>query len=169
MNSVLTSCLQAVFSDDLYIHSTTEGYDAARQTRNLQWSLATYPLAITYATETVDVVEAINCAAASKVPVCARGGRHGWAAYCDGGVVIDLSRMTVVEVDAATESAVIGAGTSHGAAYTQLNTHNLTFPGATSHTVGVVGCILGGCKGKLDRLHGLGADHLQGVTVVTAR
>src|SRR5690242_712034 len=49
-----------------------------------------------------DVCKAVKLARAEALPVSVRGGGHGVAgtAVCDGGVMIDLSAMKDLQVDA---------------------------------------------------------------------
>ena len=75
------------------------------------------PMAIVFARETQDVVNALNWARQNDVSVRVRSGRHcleGWS-NVDGGIVIDVSDMKSVTVDTASGTATVGAGLNHAA------------------------------------------------------
>ena len=57
---------------------------------------------IVRAAGTDDVVRTVRFAASEGMPIAVRGGAHSVAGFstCDDGIVIDLSAMTTVEVDA---------------------------------------------------------------------
>ena len=59
-----------------------------------------------------DVQNAVRTAHAHNLPLSVRGAGHDWVgrALRDGGLVIDLSRMRHVEVDAAAREATIAGG-----------------------------------------------------------
>jgi len=83
-------------------------------------------------------------------------------------MVIDLSKMRQVTVDAATCRARFAGGCLLGSVDGVTQEHGLAFPaGVVSHT-GAAGLILGGGFGWLTRLHGLSCDNVEGFTVVTS-
>jgi hypothetical protein len=83
-------------------------------------------------------------------------------------MVIDLSRMRRVMVDADARRAHIAGGCLLGLIDTATQKAGLVFPsGVVSHT-GASGLILGGGTGWLTRRFGLSCDNVEGFTVVTA-
>jgi hypothetical protein len=83
-------------------------------------------------------------------------------------MVIDLSRMRQVTVDAETRRATIAGGCLLGSIDTATQKAGLVFPsGVVSHT-GASGLILGGGTGWLTRRFGLSCDNVEGFTLVTA-
>ncbi len=59
------------------------------------------------------VRECIDFARRSKTPIHLRSGGHSYAGWSTGpGLVIDVSRMNQVRVDAGSTGATIGAGAS---------------------------------------------------------
>jgi FAD/FMN-containing dehydrogenase len=117
-----------------------------------------------------DVITAVRFAREQDLVVAVRGGGHSVAGFstCDGGIVIDLSRMRGVTIDAANRTARLEGG----AHLSQLDKHaqaaGLTCPvGVVGHT-GVAGLTLGGGMGRLQRRFGFTIDNLLSVELVTA-
>ena len=124
----------------------------------------------------------VRCAGAADVPhviayarergldLAIRGGGHNIAgsSVCDDGVVMDLSRMTEVAVDAGQRRASVqpGATLAHVDAATQA--HGLATPLGINSTTGVAGLTLGGGFGWLTRKYGMTIDNLVSADVVTA-
>jgi hypothetical protein len=67
---------------------------------------------------------------------------HGFA-NIDGGVLVDMSNFTRLEYDAATNTAVVGAGLRWGEVYAGLQAYNVTVVGGRVLDVGVGGLTLG--------------------------
>ena len=63
-----------------------------------------------------DVIAAVNFARTHGLLVAVRGGGHGVAghAVCNGGMMIDLSNMRAVRVDAAARRAWVQGGATWG-------------------------------------------------------
>lgn len=82
------------------------GYDDARKIWN--GMIDKRPALIARCTGAVDVINAVNFARANKLLVAVRGGGHNVAgnAVCDGGIVIDLSRMKGIRIDPARRHPV---------------------------------------------------------------
>jgi len=102
--------------------------------------------------------------------VAVRGGGHSVAGFstCDGGLVIDLSRMREVTVDPQTKRARTQGGAHLAQLDVAAQAHGLVCPvGVVGHT-GVAGLSLGGGMGRLQRKFGLTVDNLVGVDLVTA-
>jgi FAD/FMN-containing dehydrogenase len=117
-----------------------------------------------------DVQSAIRAGVNAGVLTAIRCGGHSLAGYstCDGGMVIDLSKMRQVTVDAAARRGRFSGGCLLGSVDSVAQEHGLAFPaGVVSHT-GAAGLVLGGGFGWLTRLHGLSCDNVEGFTVVTS-
>ena len=142
-------------------------YDAARTTFNAL--VDRRPVAIMRCRSTADVVVALGVAAEHGLPVAVRGGGHNVAghAVCDGGLVIELSRLDAVEVDPEARIARAGGGATWRAFDAATAAHGLAAPGGTFGTTGVGGLTLGGGIGFLIGRHGLSCDNLVGAEIVT--
>ena len=117
-----------------------------------------------------DVIVAIEFAREQDVHVAVRGGGHSVAGFstCDGGIVIDLSRMREVTVDPVRKRALAQGGAHLSQLDRSAQEHGLVCPvGVVGHT-GVAGLTLGGGMGRLQRKFGLTVDNLAGVDLITA-
>ena len=117
-----------------------------------------------------DVASAVRFAAAHELLLAVRGGGHNGAGLgtCDGGVVIDLSGLKGVEVDADARTAAVGGGSTWGEVDAATGEHGLATPSGIISTTGVGGLTLGGGLGHLTRKCGLAIDNLIGADVVLA-
>ena len=128
------------------------------------------PAMIVRCTSVDDVVAAIRYARESGLEVAVRGGGHSVAGFgtCDGGMVIDLSRMREVTVDPMRRRATAQGGALLSQLDRAVQAHGLVCPvGVVGHT-GVAGLTLGGGMGRLMRKFGLTIDNLLSVDLVSA-
>jgi FAD/FMN-containing dehydrogenase len=145
-----------------------EGYDAARAVWN--GAIDRRPALIARCESAADVAQAIGFARGHGLELAVRGGGHNYAGFavCDGGLMLDLSRMNRVAVDPAARRAVCGGGATWADVDGATQAHGLaTVGGFVSHT-GIGGLTLGGGIGWLSRKAGLSADNLVAAEVVTA-
>lgn len=143
-------------------------YDQAHRVWNA--AVQRRPGLIARCNDLADVITAVKCAAGAGLPAAVRCGGHSLAGFssCEGGLVIDLSRMRVVRVDEVARRARVEGGCLLGTIDTETQRAGLAFPaGVVSHT-GAAGLILGGGTGWLTRLFGLSCDNTERFTVVTA-
>ncbi len=132
--------------------------------------VARVPALIARCADVDDVQNAIRAASETGLLTAVRCGGHSLAGFstCDGGLVIDLSTMRQVAVDAGTRRARIAGGCLLGSIDTATQKAGLVFPsGVVSHT-GAAGLILGGGTGWLTRKFGLSCDNVEAFTLVTA-
>src|SRR6266849_4807023 len=117
-----------------------------------------------------DVQAAVRTASAAGIIPAIRCGGHSLAGFssCEGGLVIDLTRMRQVNVDETNRRARFSGGCLLGTVDIVTQAVGLAFPaGVVSHT-GAGGLVLGGGTGWLNRLHGLSCDNVEGFTLVVA-
>src|ERR1700737_1123527 len=101
--------VQAGFRGEV-IQPTDFGYERARKIWNA--SIDRHPGIIARCSGVADVVAAVNFARENELLVAVRGGGHNVSgkALCDDGIVIDLSGMKGVHVDAKNHSARVQGG-----------------------------------------------------------
>jgi FAD/FMN-containing dehydrogenase len=143
-------------------------YDAARGIWNAM--IDRRPALIARCATAADVAAAVRLAAAHQLLVAVRGGGHNIAgnAVCDGGLMIDLSAMNAIEVDARKRTARVGPGATLGDVDRATQAHALATPVGINSTTGIAGLTLGGGFGWLSRSLGLTIDNLMSADVVTA-
>src|SRR5262249_37973915 len=102
--------------------------------------------------------------------VAVRGGGHnvGGRALCDGGLVIDLSRMKGIHVDLRTRPGRVPPGGLLGELHRETPVFGLTVPLGVVSKRGVGGLPLGGGVGWLARKYGLACDNVISFELVTA-
>ncbi|HEX7285196.1 MAG TPA: FAD-binding oxidoreductase [Candidatus Angelobacter sp.] len=161
------SSLRRQFKGDL-LRSADSGYEDARAIWNGMFDRT--PGLIARCADVGDVQAAVRAARATGILTAVRCGGHSLAGFstCDGGLVIDLSKMRQVTVDPRARLARIAGGCLLGSVDTGTQEAGLVFPsGVVSHT-GAAGLILGGGTGWLTRRFGLSCDNVTGFTLVTA-
>jgi hypothetical protein len=163
----LHSALRRQFQGDL-LRPSDPGYASAHTIWN--GMVARKPGLIARCANELDVQTAVRAAVSTGVITAIRCGGHSLAGFgtCDGGMVIDLSLMRQVSVDARERRARWAGGCLLGTVDAATQEVGLAFPaGVVSHT-GASGLVLGGGTGWLTRMHGLSCDNVEGFRMVCA-
>jgi FAD/FMN-containing dehydrogenase len=143
-----------------------EGYDEARGAWNL--NAEQRPALVVVAEGASDVIAAVRFAKEVGVGVGVMATGHGVGTPCDGGVLVNTSRMTGVRVDPVAQTARVEAGALWTDVIPEAQAHGLAgLLGSSSH-VGVVGYTMGGGFGWLGRKYGFNASGVREADVVTA-
>ena len=144
------------------------GYDEARKVWN--GMVDRRPALIARCASARDVQHAVRFAAEHRMLVSVRGGGHHIAgnAVADRGLMIDLSGMRDVEVDARNRIARAAPGALLGTFDAATQAHGLATPLGINSTTGIAGLTLGGGFGWLTRRYGMTVDNLLSANVVTA-
>jgi FAD/FMN-containing dehydrogenase len=144
------------------------GYDDARRVQN--GMIDRKPALIVQCSGAADVIAAVNLARDHGLLLSVRGGGHNVAgnAVNDGGLVVDLSRMRGVHVDARARTARAQGGATWGDLDRETQVFGLATPGGVVSTTGIAGLTLHGGFGHLRRPFGLSIDNLLSVDIVTA-
>jgi FAD/FMN-containing dehydrogenase len=145
-----------------------DAYDGARQIWNAM--VDKRPAVIARCASVSDVVRAVNFAREAGLLLAVRGGGHNIAgsALCDGGIVVDLSKMKAASVDPGARRASIESGATLADLDAATQAHGLATPLGINSTTGVAGLTLGGGFGWLSRKYGMTVDNLESAEVVTA-
>ena len=128
------------------------------------------PAVIVQVTNADEVSHVIKFAHKNGLEISIRGGGHNIAgnAVCDNGVMIDLSMMKNVRVDAQKSRAYVEPGATLGDFDKVAQVHGLATPVGINSTTGIAGLTLGGGFGWLTRKYGLTIDNLVSAELVTA-
>ena len=145
-----------------------DAYEQARHVYNAM--IDRRPEMIVRAANVRDVIAAVNLARENGLDLAVRGGGHSVPGFgtCDGGVVIDLSRMRGIRVDPASATARAEGGATWGDFNAATYPFGLATTGGIISTTGVAGLTLGGGIGYLARGFGFSCDNLVSADVVTA-
>jgi FAD/FMN-containing dehydrogenase len=143
-------------------------YEEARRVWN--GMVATRPALVVGCETTEDVVEAMRFARESRLAVSVRGGGHNVAgtSLVEGGLVLDLSQMKEISVDAENRTARAGPGCTLGDLDLATQAFGLATPLGVVSETGIAGLTLGGGIGWLRRKHGLSSDNVVSLEVVMA-
>jgi len=144
------------------------GYDEAR--RVVLPSIDRRPAAIVRPADAGDVGRVVSLARETGLELAVRGGGHSSAGYgtSEGGIVLDLTGLATLEIDADGQIARAAGGLTSGQVTTAAAPYGLAVGFGDTPSVGIGGLTLGGGAGFLVRKHGLTIDHLLAAEVVTA-
>jgi FAD/FMN-containing dehydrogenase len=144
-------------------------YEQARTVQIAQFNRR--PLAIVRTANANDVAEAVRFARIAGVPMTVRSGGHSvpGLSAADGAIMIDLSGMKAVNIDAETRRARVQAGATSGDIVGPAQELGLALSTGDTQTVGIGGLATGGGIGLMSRKHGLTIDNLLSAQVVTAQ
>jgi FAD/FMN-containing dehydrogenase len=159
--------LQQVLGGDL-VRPGGASYDEARTVWNRL--INKYPALIVRCADPGDVVHSVQFAREHELVVSVRGGGHNIAgnSVSDDGLMIDLSPMKGMQVDAARQTARAEPGLKLGEFDQSTQASGLATTMGIATDTGIAGLTLGGGYGWLAGKHGLACDNLVSVEVVTA-
>ena len=145
-----------------------DGYDASRRVFN--GMIDKRPAVIARCADAQDVINAVDFGCTRGLLTALRGGGHSVAgnSSCDGGLVIDLSTMKHIEVDAGNRRARAEPGVLLGELDRMTQESGLATPLGIVSNTGIAGLTLGGGIGWLLGRYGLTCDNLLSAQVVTA-
>ncbi|WP_395672807.1 FAD-binding oxidoreductase [Inquilinus sp.] len=146
--------------------------DAAYEEARKVWNGAVdhRPAMIAFCRSVQNVQAAVRAARTHGLPLSVRGCGHDafGRSVGTGALVIDISAMAQVEVDAADRVATVGGGTTAGAVAAAADAHGLLAVTGWHGVPGMAGLALGGGYGPLIASHGLALDNLVGAELVLA-
>ena len=143
-------------------------YDDARKIHN--GLIDKRPALIARCRGMADIADAVRFATSRGLEIAVRGGGHNVAgrAVVDDGLMIDLSLMKSVHVNAAARIAIVEGGALWKDFNREAQLHGLATTGGVVGTTGVAGLTLGGGLGWLMGKYGMALDNLLAVNLVLA-
>jgi hypothetical protein len=155
---------------DLVRLPTDADFDAARTPWNV--AVVQHPAAVAVPTCADDVVRVVRAARRHGLRVAAQGTGHGAGALAGHDlartVLVRTTGLREVSVDPVARTARVGAGAVWDDVVPLAGEHGLAALHGSSPDVGVAGFTLGGGIGWYARAHGLAAQHVRSLDVVTA-
>src|SRR5215212_9181468 len=150
------------------LRPTDDGYDEARTIHN--GMIDRRPTLIARCAGVADVMASVRFARDQQLLISVRCGGHSIPGFSvsDGGLMIDLSRMRGVRVDAARQTVRAEGGVTWGDFDHETQAFGLATTGGIARPTGIAGLTLGGGHGFLMRKYGLACDNLLSVDLVTA-
>jgi FAD/FMN-containing dehydrogenase len=150
------------------LQPSSPGYDDARRVHN--GLIDKRPALIARCTGVADIADALEFGRELGLEIAVKGGGHNVAgrATIDAGLMIDLSPMKGVHVDAKRKVAHAQGGATWREFNRETQLHGLATTGGVVSTTGIAGLTLGGGIGWLMGKHGLALDNLLSVRIVTA-
>lgn len=150
------------------LQSNDAGYEEARKVWN--GMIDKRPAMIVRCAGVSDVLTCVRFAKKHGLVVAVRGGGHNVAgnATCDGGMLIDFSKMKSVRVDPRNRTAQAEPGLTWSELDRETQQFGLAVTGGLVSNTGIAGFTLGGGVGWLARKYGLTLDNLISADVVTA-
>ncbi len=143
-------------------------WDAARAAWNL--AVDQRPAAVALPRSARDVAVVVSFARRNGMSVTAQGTGHSAAVHGDlrDTLLVKTDQMRTVEIDPGRRVARVGAGVTWSEVVQAAAPHGLAALAGSSPDVGVVGYTLGGGLSWLGRRHGLAANSVTAIDVVTA-
>lgn len=143
-------------------------YDVARKVYN--GLIGKRPAVIVYCTDVEDVRTCLNFASKNNMALAVRCGGHNAAGFgiCDGGLVVDLSQLKSIKVNAGDKTVRVGGGCLLKEIDAATHEHGMAVPLGFYGGTGIGGLTLGGGLGYLTRQYGLTIDNLLEADVVLA-
>ena len=143
-------------------------YEEARRIHN--GLIDKRPAVIARCAGVADVADAVKLAQTLNLEVAVRGGGHNVAGKgtIDGGIMIDLSTMKGVQVDAKAKTARAQGGVLWKEFNRETQLYGLATTGGVVGTTGIAGLTLGGGIGWLMPKYGLALDNLRSAEMVLA-
>jgi FAD/FMN-containing dehydrogenase len=150
------------------IRSEDPRYDAVRRVYFTGFDRR--PAVIVRVGDAADVARVVTLARETGAELAVRSGGHSRAGYgtSEGGIVLDLSPMSAVEIDADGRAAWAQTGVKAGDYTRATGKRGLATGLGDTASVGLGGITLCGGIGFLVRKHGLAIDDVLAAEVVTA-
>lgn len=156
---LLSACASIGQNEVAKLQATVKGKVIARDTelyepwrQSMIWQTQKFPRRpeiIVQADNVEDVVAAVNHARETRRRITTRAGGHSFCGCFmrDDGMLLDVSRLSTIEIDAVKQEAIVGPGVIGRRLQEDLAEQGLAFPTAHCGMVPVSGFLLGGGLG----------------------
>ncbi len=144
------------------------GYDDARTV--FSGNIDRHPAVVVRPVDAREVAAVVSLARDSGSELAVRSGGHSGPGFgvSEGGIVLDLSAMKALDIDADGRTAWAETGLTAGEYTNAAGEHGLATGFGDTGSVGIGGITLGGGIGFLVRKYGMTIDDLLAAEVVTA-
>lgn len=143
------------------------GYNTDRMIANPIFDY--YPAAIIYCDVETDVLASLATARQYGLVFEIRSGGHCTAGFSSGpGLLIDVSNLNSIVIDAVAKTATVGTGVTFGDFNKQLNLYGLHVPGGECPDVCIGGYVQGGGYGFTSCTFGMNCDNVLSMKVMLA-
>jgi hypothetical protein len=154
--------------DGYVLRPGDDGFYETALPHNLRYA-DVLPQGIAMCVNPSDVQTAILWAREHDIALVARAGSHSYAGFSSTyGLMINVTPMSSVAVDASRGTVTADAGARNGDVSAALAPHRIAIPQGRCPPVGIAGLTLGGGFGFSSRKLGLTSDRLIETTLVTA-
>jgi hypothetical protein len=170
-DAILEEAAVHAFADSLrgqLLQLGDSDYDESRKVWN--GMIDRRPALIAKCAGAADVIAAVRFAREHNLIFSIKGGGHNVTgnAVCEGGLVIDPSRMRSIRVDPVSLTVRAEAGVLGAEIDQETQAFGLSTPVGSVSSTGIGGLTLGGGQSWLASKHGLAIDNLLSVDIVTA-
>lgn len=146
-------------------------YEATR--RRMVWNERIpnrFPDVIVTVASDAHVIEAVKLARSRGLRISVRAGGHSWigTSLRDGGMLVDLSQLNGLTVDAAARTAVAQPAIKNTEMVAALAQHDLAFPAGHCPTVAIGGYLLAGGQGWNQGNWGIACKNVLAIDLVNA-
>ncbi|HYJ74186.1 MAG TPA: FAD-binding protein [Kineosporiaceae bacterium] len=133
------------------------------------WNLAvpTRPAAVVQARTAADVVQAVRFAGAHGLTAGVQATGHGAVSTLAGHLLVSTKGLDEITVHPRERWARVGAGMKWSHLVPHVAPHGLAGVSGSITDVGIVGYTTGGGVGPMARTHGINADKVRAIEVVT--
>lgn len=169
LDDIAIGTLRESFAGEL-LRPGDENFGRARAEAVWNGDIARQPALIARPVSGDDVAAAVRFARERDLPISVRGGGHAPSgkSVVEGGLMIDLSRMSGARVDPGARRVYVGGGAPLAVLDAATAEHGLAVVGGTVSHTGVSGLSLTGGMGWLTSQQGLSCDNIVAATLVTA-
>ncbi len=150
------------------LEPSSAGFAQAVSPWNLRY-VDKVPAALARCGSIEDILDCLAWAEDNGVPFAARSGGHSYSAFSSSpGLMVDISGLRSVEMDATSGRVKLGPGARNATVYDALRPLARAVTHGRCYEVGVSGLCLGGGIGFNMRLHGLTCDQLVETEILLA-